>query len=514
MNQTTTLFANMPQNESHMPPWPQRLLAGVVIGLLVGLTCRFLIQPAVTLAYALVTSVGLGLLFALWFAPHLHTTGARLMGGQALGVLWWLCGTLTLLPLLRGEAMLWSVNDVETLFAQLLMGWVGQGTLIGLLYDGVSRWWRWRNPPPPTPIHTTKRRPQSQAVVPPVVQASIIGAFAGLLGSWVFAWGIDRNAFYPIVAQIVGAESRVIGQLLHYVIGTIIGVSFGLLYVREAQSPGKGLLWGINYGLLWWVIGPITIMPWLLGSRQPADWSLHTAQQFVPSLIAHLLYGALVGYLLGIANKLWEVLFVASDPLNRTRAGVQSVQGILWGTAGGVVGGLLFTVIMAGVGALPAVAQLIGAQAAWIGFLVHLVISVVIGIGYGLLLQRQVDGYGIGLAWGMLYGVFWWVLGALTLFPLLLRQPVAWSPAIIAGAYPSLIGHLLYGAGLGLFFHYLAQREGLVPADGSPTAQAANRAAIALTGTSTAALWIVTLLIVVLLPLLLSANQPGSSLYR
>ena len=46
------------------------------------------------------------------------------------------------------------------------------------------------------------------------------------------------------------------------------------------------------------------------------------------------------------------------------------------------------------------------------------------------------------MSWGMSYGVLWWLLGALTLFPALLRQPVDWSLAAVSANYASLIGHL------------------------------------------------------------------------
>jgi len=175
---------------------------------------------------------------------------------------------------------------------------------------------------------------------------------------------------------------------------------------------------------------------------------------------------------------------------------------------------LLFTIVMVGVGALPTIAQLVGTRSLIAGFVVHLLISIIIGISYGLLFQNQVNNYGAGLAWGMLYGVFWWAWGALTLFPLLLRQAPVWSLATVAGAYPSLIGHLLYGAGLGLFFHYLTQRYAITPRGrhAHPASATAN-ADPAVADASTAALWAVTLTLAILLPLLLSANQTGGGSY-
>ncbi len=93
------------------------------------------------------------------------------------------------------------------------------------------------------------------------------------------------------------------------------------------------------------------------------------------------------------------------------------------------------------------------------------------------------------------------MLGVLTLFPILLRQPVDWSLQTVVGLYPSLLGHLLYGAGLGLFFQLLARRYdaelgGRAPLGTQGTRYAhqeicpPNRRAA---GTPASALWAVTL---------------------
>ena len=143
------------------------------------------------------------------------------------------------------------------------------------------------------------------------------------------------------------------------------------------------------------------------------DWSLTAARTAFRSLVAHMLYGALVGFFYAVVNKLWQVLFVDSDPLNRSfeGAGTRGLRSVLMGQAAGVIGGLLFTVVMVGVGALPRVASLIGAESAFAGFIVHLIIAIIIGSSYGLLFEREAYSYGSGLGWGLVYGLLWWLNG-------------------------------------------------------------------------------------------------------
>ena len=40
----------------------------------------------------------------------------------------------------------------------------------------------------------------------------------------------------------------------------------GLLFRRESYTYGVGLAWGLVYGLMWWLLGPLTLMPILLGN--------------------------------------------------------------------------------------------------------------------------------------------------------------------------------------------------------------------------------------------------------
>src|ERR671911_3058404 len=95
------------------------------------------------------------------------------------------------------------------------------------------------------------------------------------------------------------------------------------------------------------------------------------------------------------------------------------VQRIIGGVIGGVVGGLVFGAMMAIMGMLPMVAMVVGSESAAIGFLYHMFNSVVIGALFGLIFGRLSHTYGQGTAWGLLYGMIWWVLGPLVLMPLM-----------------------------------------------------------------------------------------------
>lgn len=113
---------------------------------------------------------------------------------------------------------------------------------------------------------------------------------------------------------------------------------------------------------------------------------------------------------------------------------------------------------MVQIGFLPTVAQLVGGTSSFTGLVVHLIISILIGASYGVLFQRQSYDTGSALGWGVSYGVLWWVLGPLTLLPILLGAPPQWNIDRAMATVPSLIGHILYGVGLALIFFALEAR--------------------------------------------------------
>ena len=117
------------------------------------------------------------------------------------------------------------------------------------------------------------------------------------------------------------------------------------------------------------------------------------------------------------------------------------------GVGGGLIAGVVFGVFMGALGMLPMVAKLIGSNSAGVGFTVHLVLSAIVGAGYGLLVSGRRAGFGTSFLAGSGYGALWWILGPLTLMPLLLGMGwgVNWSFAAAGKMVPSLFGHLLYG---------------------------------------------------------------------
>ena len=135
-------------------------------------------------------------------------------------------------------------------------------------------------------------------------------------------------------------------------------------------------------------------------------------------------------------------------------------KNIQQGAIAGIAGGIVFGAMMGMMGMLPMIGQMIGSPTAGAGFVVHIVISALIGGSFGLIFHSQVRGTGSGLGYGALYGGVWWILGPLTLMPLMMGMGlgVNWNGAAAAAMFPSLIGHLVYGLVLGCTFSWLGRR--------------------------------------------------------
>jgi len=120
---------------------------------------------------------------------------------------------------------------------------------------------------------------------------------------------------------------------------------------------------------------------------------------------------------------------------------------------------MVFGMMMAMMGMLPMVAQLVGSLSSTVGAVVHLVNSMLIGAAFGIAFRGKADSLSRGAYWGALYGMGWWVMGALIIMPLWLGMPVQLHMEGIQDAMPSLMGHLIYGAVTGLVFARLARQS-------------------------------------------------------
>lgn len=122
-----------------------------------------------------------------------------------------------------------------------------------------------------------------------------LGALGGLLGGAVFGMMMGMMGMLPMIGQMVGQPSALVGFAVHMVNSAIIGVGFVVVFGRSVDGFGSGITTGLIYGGVWWLLGPLTLMPLFMGMGFGVNWSLAAAQSMLPSLVGHIMYGLILG---------------------------------------------------------------------------------------------------------------------------------------------------------------------------------------------------------------------------
>ena len=456
------------------------LLCGVT-GLLGGLTLMASVQATVITGPVLGTLYGV--VFALLFCSRAQGPGAGLLWGLGYALLLWLAVVTVILRLV--EARVTSLDQLQTNrdnFPDL----VGYILCIGAPLGSVLG------------AYVAQRSPRSFSWG----RALVGGSFAGLVGGWVFGQWMAQVNFYPLIAQLLGSNSRMAGESLHFLFAAIIGITFALLFQREVRGIGSSMACGVAYGIFWWFLGPLTILPlWL---RHPLDWSSEHSSELFGSLIGHIIYGLIVGLLYSAVDRLWVRFVTDSDPIRREPEGpgVRLIRTVQWGALAGIAGGLLYALVLVATGSWGLIAAVVGGNSSWLGLVTHMAISILMGVSYGLLFQREAPNMASGIGWGLVYGMIGWFAGPLTLLPILKGVPL-WTPAEDRAQFPALVGQLIYGAVAGAAFWILEKRhsEWLLLDPRIAAREARLRRPV---GTPAPALWLFVLGMGVLLPVLLA----------
>lgn len=140
-----------------------------------------------------------------------------------------------------------------------------------------------------------------------IVAGLIAGVIFGILMTIMNAPTPDggETPMMSMVAMVVGSTSLVVGWIYHLFNSAVIGAIFGAFFNKRISTYKNATGWGAAYGVAWWVIGGLILMPIMLGGEAFGPIANPEMRSVaMGSLIGHLVYGLVLGAsYLGIKEK-------------------------------------------------------------------------------------------------------------------------------------------------------------------------------------------------------------------
>ncbi|MFB6286111.1 MAG: NAD(P)/FAD-dependent oxidoreductase [Candidatus Bipolaricaulia bacterium] len=129
----------------------------------------------------------------------------------------------------------------------------------------------------------------------------------GLIASVVFAAAIAAQSADVRFLGLLGVPLEGPGRIVHLGLGLLVGLGFALLVRYTPGGHAAAVSTGILYGLIAWIVGPLTLGT--LWQGELPQWSIETATAAFPSMVGHLIYGALTGFgftlLAALHRRIW-----------------------------------------------------------------------------------------------------------------------------------------------------------------------------------------------------------------
>lgn len=156
------------------------------------------------------------------------------------------------------------------------------------------------------------------------------GLVSGLIAGLLFGIILAKIGRLPYIGAMIGLSNATLGFAFFLVLCAFLGLLFAFLCQKLVYNPVHGIVFGALYGVILWVIGPVTLIPvlrakWLnhsslesLGSNVnnffnnsnlPTNdqiWSSVNLNAALHCLLYYVIFGALLGFLYALLRKLFS----------------------------------------------------------------------------------------------------------------------------------------------------------------------------------------------------------------
>ena len=145
---------------------------------------------------------------------------------------------------------------------------------------------------------TTATAGKTTGTVSTIKNGLVGGILGGLAGGLVFGMMMQLMDFMPMIAMLVGSESIAVAWVVHLAISAFIGAIFGLAVAGRSLGLAVLIGAGIAYGVVWWVLGPLLLMPAKLGMP-----TFQFDSMTWKSLMGHMIFGVVL--VLALVTGAW-----------------------------------------------------------------------------------------------------------------------------------------------------------------------------------------------------------------
>jgi hypothetical protein len=107
----------------------------------------------------------------------------------------------------------------------------------------------------------------------------------------------DQTSMLVVAAEALHSHGWVAGWIASLIYTVIIGGIFGWLVSAEPANEPRMMVWGGLYGLAWWIVSGLILIPALLAKVPLSSAALDAMKPVaLASLIEHVLYGVILGF--------------------------------------------------------------------------------------------------------------------------------------------------------------------------------------------------------------------------